>query len=177
MVLSARIVAAQLISRHWIITDAQGIVQEVRGLGVVGAQPLLQPGESFEYTSWCQLATPSGSMHGTYRRSGYPNVPDAGGHSQCASSPANGVILCSAPPALGANLRPARPADDRVSHLTDFPPGEDADTNLDDDWRCGRAPYSRKVQCPAGAPLLLLHGDLTQCMAHGVVEPGPTYEA
>ena len=44
-------VAAQLISRHWIITDAQGLVQEVRGLGVVGSQPTLQPGEQFEYTS------------------------------------------------------------------------------------------------------------------------------
>src|SRR5439155_127105 len=51
-------VAAQLISRHWIITDAQGLVQEVRGLGVVGAQPLLQPGESFEYTSGASIATP-----------------------------------------------------------------------------------------------------------------------
>src|SRR3970040_1829284 len=53
-------VAAQLISPHWIITDAHGIVQEVRGLGVVGAQPLLQPGESFEYTSGASIATPVG---------------------------------------------------------------------------------------------------------------------
>ena len=60
-------VAAQLISRHWIITDAQGIVQEVRGLGVVGAQPLLQPGESFEYTSGASIATPVGTMRGTYQ--------------------------------------------------------------------------------------------------------------
>ena len=60
-------VAAQLISRHWIITDAQGIVQEVRGLGVVGAQPLLQPGESFEYTSGASIATPVGTMKGAYQ--------------------------------------------------------------------------------------------------------------
>ena len=60
-------VAAQLISRHWIITDAQGLVQEVRGLGVVGAQPLLQPGESFEYTSGASIATPVGTMRGSYQ--------------------------------------------------------------------------------------------------------------
>ncbi len=59
-------VAGQLIARHWIITDATGRIQEVRGLGVVGKQPLLQPGESFEYTSWLRLATPSGTMRGTY---------------------------------------------------------------------------------------------------------------
>ena len=60
-------VAAQLISRHWIITDAQGLVQEVRGLGVVGSQPLLQPGERFEYTSGASIATPVGTMRGTYQ--------------------------------------------------------------------------------------------------------------
>lgn len=60
-------VPAQLISRHWIITDANGEVQEVRGLGVVGAQPLLKPGETFEYTSGCALATPVGTMKGTYQ--------------------------------------------------------------------------------------------------------------
>ena len=60
-------VAAQLISRHWIITDAQGLVQEVRGLGVVGAQPLLEPGESFEYTSGASIATPVGTMRGSYK--------------------------------------------------------------------------------------------------------------
>jgi ApaG protein len=60
-------VAAQLISRHWIITDAQGVVQEVRGLGVIGAQPLLQPGERFEYTSGASIATPVGTMRGTYQ--------------------------------------------------------------------------------------------------------------
>ena len=60
-------VPAQLVSRHWIITDAQGIVQEVRGLGVVGAQPLLQPGESFEYTSGASITTPVGTMKGAYQ--------------------------------------------------------------------------------------------------------------
>jgi ApaG protein len=60
-------VPAQLISRHWIITDAQGLVQEVRGLGVVGAQPRLKPGESFEYTSGTSIATPVGTMRGAYQ--------------------------------------------------------------------------------------------------------------
>jgi ApaG protein len=57
----------QLISRHWIITDAMGKVVEVKGPGVVGNQPKLAPGESFEYTSGCPLTTPFGSMHGTYQ--------------------------------------------------------------------------------------------------------------
>ena len=60
-------VTAQLISRHWIITDAQGLVQEVRGLGVVGAQPVLKPGESHEYTSGTAIATPVGTMRGSYQ--------------------------------------------------------------------------------------------------------------
>ncbi|NTV10723.1 MAG: Co2+/Mg2+ efflux protein ApaG [Zoogloea sp.] len=60
-------VPAQLISRHWIITDAEGQVQEVRGQGVVGEQPLLRPGESFEYTSGCAIATPVGTMQGSYQ--------------------------------------------------------------------------------------------------------------
>ena len=60
-------IAAQLISRHWIIKDADGHVQEVRGLGVVGHQPLLKPGERFEYTSGCILTTPVGTMHGSYQ--------------------------------------------------------------------------------------------------------------
>jgi ApaG protein len=60
-------VTAQLKSRHWIITDANGVVQEVQGEGVVGAQPVLQPGEEFEYTSWCIIATPGGSMRGSYQ--------------------------------------------------------------------------------------------------------------
>ena len=60
-------VTARLVSRHWIITDGTGQVQEVRGEGVVGEQPILAPGESFEYTSACPLKTPVGSMHGTYQ--------------------------------------------------------------------------------------------------------------
>ncbi|MFA7241098.1 MAG: Co2+/Mg2+ efflux protein ApaG [Sulfuricellaceae bacterium] len=60
-------IAAQLISRHWIVTDANQQVQEVRGLGVVGEQPLLQPGESFEYTSGCVINTPVGAMQGSYQ--------------------------------------------------------------------------------------------------------------
>ncbi len=58
---------AQLVSRHWIITDANGERQEVVGDGVVGHQPRLGPGERFEYTSFCVLQTPHGSMRGTYR--------------------------------------------------------------------------------------------------------------
>ena len=57
---------AQLISRHWIISDARGHTEEVKGLGVVGQQPLLKPGESFQYTSGCRLRTASGTMHGTF---------------------------------------------------------------------------------------------------------------
>jgi ApaG protein len=60
-------VPAQLVSRHWIITDAHDEVQEVRGLGVVGKQPLLKPGESFQYTSGSALNTPVGTMKGTYQ--------------------------------------------------------------------------------------------------------------
>lgn len=56
----------QLISRYWRITDATGELEEVRGPGVVGEQPVLNPGESFEYTSGCPLSTPFGSMEGTY---------------------------------------------------------------------------------------------------------------
>jgi ApaG protein len=56
----------QLLSRHWIITDAVGQTQEVRGPGVIGEQPVLAPGESFTYTSGCPLKTPSGVMRGTY---------------------------------------------------------------------------------------------------------------
>jgi len=59
--------AVQLISRHWIITDANGKVEEVRGPGVVGEQPVLAPGQSFEYTSGCPLTTPFGTMHGAYQ--------------------------------------------------------------------------------------------------------------
>ena len=60
----------QLQTRHWRITDAEGRVQEVKGPGVVGEQPVLSPGESFEYTSGCPLATPSGFMVGTYEMEG-----------------------------------------------------------------------------------------------------------
>ena len=59
-------IAAQLIARHWIVTDANGHVEEVRGLAVMGHQPVLKPGETFEYTSWTRLATPHGTMRGTF---------------------------------------------------------------------------------------------------------------
>jgi ApaG protein len=58
---------AQLRTRHWIITDARGVVEEVRGDGVVGEQPRLGPGQSFQYKSGCVLTTSVGTMHGTYR--------------------------------------------------------------------------------------------------------------
>ena len=57
---------AQLISRHWVITDARGHVEEVRGSGVIGEQPVIAPGESYSYASGCPLTTPSGSMVGAY---------------------------------------------------------------------------------------------------------------
>ena len=59
-------VPAQLISLHWVITNAAGEVEEVKGLGVVGHQPLLRPGESFQYTSGCRLRTASGTMQGSF---------------------------------------------------------------------------------------------------------------
>jgi ApaG protein len=59
-------VTAQLVSRHWIITDLDGEVEEVKGEGVVGKQPVLEPGASFDYNSFCQLKTAVGSMHGSY---------------------------------------------------------------------------------------------------------------
>jgi ApaG protein len=59
-------ITAQLVARHWIITDARGVVEEVRGLAVVGHQPVLKPGERFEYTSWARLNTPHGTMRGTF---------------------------------------------------------------------------------------------------------------
>ena len=58
---------AQLISRHWIITDANGQIEEVRGLGVIGAQPVLRPGEQFEYTSGAAIRTMVGTMRGSYQ--------------------------------------------------------------------------------------------------------------
>ena len=65
----------QLVSRHWIITDALDHTQEVQGAGVVGEQPVLEPGRSFQYSSWCPLTTPTGTMHGTYQM-----VRSDGGH-------------------------------------------------------------------------------------------------
>lgn len=59
-------VPAQLVSRHWLITNERGETEEVKGLGVVGQQPLLKPGQAFEYTSGCRLRTPSGTMRGSY---------------------------------------------------------------------------------------------------------------
>ena len=66
-------VRVQLLKRHWIITDANGEVEEVKGPGVVGKQPILEPGGSFEYTSACPLKTPFGSMYGTYQMLGPGN--------------------------------------------------------------------------------------------------------
>jgi ApaG protein len=60
-------IAAQLISRHWVVTEANGEKQEIKGLGVVGAQPLLNPNEHYEYTSGTVINTPMGEMHGTYQ--------------------------------------------------------------------------------------------------------------
>ena len=60
----------QLVSRHWIITDALEHTEEVVGAGVVGEQPVLTPGQSFKYSSWCPLKTPTGRMHGTYQMVG-----------------------------------------------------------------------------------------------------------
>jgi len=67
--------SVQLINRHWVITDSDGLVEEVRGPGVIGKQPRLLPGNSFEYTSGCVLRTPVGTMHGSYemyRDDGHP---------------------------------------------------------------------------------------------------------
>ena len=59
--------AVQLISRHWIITNANGMVEEVKGPGVIGEQPLIEPGGFYKYSSFCPLNTPVGTMHGTYQ--------------------------------------------------------------------------------------------------------------
>lgn len=59
-------IPAQLVARHWVVTDANGHVEDVRGLAVVGHQPLLKPGEHFEYTSWTRIGTPHGHMRGTF---------------------------------------------------------------------------------------------------------------
>lgn len=68
-------ITAQLISRHWIITDAHDQVQEIRGLGVIGEQPVLQPGESFRYSSGTALSTPIGTMRGTYQMTAEDGQP------------------------------------------------------------------------------------------------------
>jgi ApaG protein len=68
-------VAARLVSRHWIITDASGKTEHVRGAGVVGEQPHLRPGESFQYTSGAVLHTPVGTMHGSYQMIGDDGEP------------------------------------------------------------------------------------------------------
>jgi len=60
------IVTAQLVARHWVVTNAQGHEEHVRGLAVVGHQPVLKPGEQFEYSSWTRIDTPMGSMRGTF---------------------------------------------------------------------------------------------------------------
>lgn len=76
------LVPARLLSRHWVITDATGKVQEVRGDGVVGEQPYLEPGESFRYTSGAVLETPFGTMQGSYRM-----VRDDGSHFDAPIAP------------------------------------------------------------------------------------------
>lgn len=90
---------AQLIARHWIICDAAGHVQEVKGLGVVGQQPLLKPGEAFEYTSGCRLRTASGSMHGSYFC-----VAEDGERFDCPIAPF--LLEASAPGSPGQPLAP-----------------------------------------------------------------------
>jgi ApaG protein len=65
----------QLVSRHWVITDGDGHTEDVKGPGVVGEQPLLRPGQSFEYTSFCPLKTPVGTMHGIYQMIGEEGEP------------------------------------------------------------------------------------------------------
>lgn len=75
-------VTAQLLSRHWIITNGEGKVEEVRGPGVVGYQPVLKPGEEFQYTSACPLTTPVGSMQGSFQM-----VPESGEPFDAAIQP------------------------------------------------------------------------------------------
>ena len=100
---NAGTVPSQLISRHWVITDANLRVQEVRGLGMVGQQPLLKPGEAFEYTSGCHLRTASGSMHGSYLC-----VAEDGEQFDCPIA----LFLLEADTGGG----PGRPATPRVLH-------------------------------------------------------------
>ena len=59
-------ITAQLVARHWVVTNAEGAREDVRGLAVVGHQPLLKPGDHFEYSSWIRIATPTGEMQGTF---------------------------------------------------------------------------------------------------------------
>jgi ApaG protein len=87
-------VTVQLLSRHWHITDANGHTEQVRGRGVVGEQPILRPGETFEYTSGCPLTTPSGFMRGTYTM-----VDEAGDRFEIAI-PAFALDLPDAKPVL-----------------------------------------------------------------------------
>jgi len=84
----------QVVSRHWIITDANGRKEEVRGRGVVGEQPILRPGDSFEYTSGCPLTTPSGFMQGNY------TVVDEGGEQFDIGIPLFPLDLPDAKPVL-----------------------------------------------------------------------------
>lgn len=72
----------QLISRHWVVTDASGRVEEFKGAGVVGEEPVLAPGESFQYTSGCPLKTSAGVMHGTYHM-----ISERGGQFEVAIAP------------------------------------------------------------------------------------------
>lgn len=72
----------QLVNRHWVITDGNGRIEEVRGAGVVGEQPVLHPGESFQYTSACPLSTPFGSMRGEYEM-----VRQDGSHFEASIAP------------------------------------------------------------------------------------------
>mgnify|MGYP000246465718 CR=1 FL=1 len=67
LISNAGSVPVKLLNRHWVITDAHGNVEEVRGPGVVGEQPVITPGKSFEYTSFCPLGTPFGTMEGSYQ--------------------------------------------------------------------------------------------------------------
>lgn len=82
-----RDVSVQLLSRHWVITDSTGSREEVRGSGVVGQQPVIEPGESFSYTSGCPLKTSSGIMAGTY------HMADAGGEAFAVNIPAFSLDL------------------------------------------------------------------------------------
>jgi ApaG protein len=65
----------QLLSRHWVITDGTGMREEVRGPGVIGKQPIIEPGQRFSYTSGCPLTTPSGIMAGTYQMTNSDGEP------------------------------------------------------------------------------------------------------